>query len=156
MRTISDIELRSLKAATDGAYLLAGGISRVVDFTRVSTGTLSKYASFNDENRESFIPVDVLIEVERRAKTPTITKEVAAILGYGLVPLSAAFFDGEPLSERDAHIVAKHLMALSQSIYDALADDGQVDALEKKIIFGKARKAAQAVEVIFQRLEAQG
>ncbi|MBK3745837.1 hypothetical protein G3A39_42530, partial [Paraburkholderia aspalathi] len=87
MRTISDIEQRTLKSATDGAYVLSGGISRVLDFTRVGTASLSKYASFNDEFRESFIPIDVAIEIDRRAKTPTIVKEMAALLGYELRPI---------------------------------------------------------------------
>ncbi|UWF58021.1 hypothetical protein [Brucella sp. 2716] len=50
MRTISDQEQRSLKSATDGAYMLSGGISCIVPFTRVGVSTLSKYASFGEEH----------------------------------------------------------------------------------------------------------
>lgn len=153
MRTISEPEQRTLKSATDGAYELAGGISRIIDFTRVGTAQLSKYASFNVEYRESFIPVDVAIEVDRRAKTPTIVKEMAALLGYELVPMQGQF---DPaiggLTEMDAHKVVSGGLDLARTILDALLD-GHIDPLERKRIIKDARENHRAIDLVLQRLE---
>lgn len=62
MRTISEEEIRSLKGATDASYKLGGGVTDFPLLTRVNVSTLSKYASFNEENGEALIPIDVAVE----------------------------------------------------------------------------------------------
>lgn len=155
MRTISEPERRTLKSATDGAYLLAGGVSCIDAFTRVSIASLSKYASLNTEYDKHFIPLDIAVEVDRRAKSPVLIKAAAGILGYEVIPLKQHFHDHAPLAEKDAHYVLQRGMALYKAIHDAFADDGKVDALERKIIIAEARKATQAIDEVLQRLEAQ-
>ena len=157
MRTISEQEQRSLKAATDGAYVLGGGISCVLPFTRVGVSTLSKYASYNDEHHDSFIPVDVAIEIDRRAKTPVIVRAMAALLGFDLVPVSSNVRDipasPAPLSEKDALRVMSESMDVSQAILRAL-DDNRIDALERKGIAKELRESIRAQEEVLCRLEA--
>lgn len=85
MRTISDEERRELKSATETSYKLGGGVTDFPHLTRVNVSTLSKYASFNDENQENFIPIDIAIEADRRAKSPIVVSAMARKLGYRLV-----------------------------------------------------------------------
>ena len=156
MRTISEQEQRSLKSATDGAYMLSGGISCIVPFTRVGVSTLSKYASFGEEHADSFMPIDVVIEVDRRAQTPTIIKAAAGLLGYELVPASSASgksSDSAPLTEMDAHRVMSEAMDVSKSIVTAL-EDGRIDAGERREITKEVREAIRALENVLRRLEA--
>lgn len=155
MRTISEQEQRSLKSATDGAYALAGGISNILPFTRVGTSTLSKYASFNDEHHDSFMPIDVVIEVERKAKTPTIIKQAAALLGYELVAAAVSHGDEPhaPLTEMDAHRVMSEAMDVSRALLPAL-DDGRIDAGERKLISKEVREAMRALDDLLKRVEA--
>ncbi|UWF67348.1 MULTISPECIES: phage regulatory CII family protein [unclassified Brucella] len=156
MRTISDQEQRSLKSATDGAYMLSGGISCIVPFTRVGVSTLSKYASFGEEHGDSFMPIDVAVEVDRRAQTPTIIKAAAGLLGYELIPASSAAgrsSDNATLTEMDAHRVMSEAMDVSKSIVAAL-EDGRIDAGEKRGITKEVREAIRALEGVLKRLEA--
>ena len=155
MRTISEQEQRSLKSATDGAYALAGGISNILPFTRVGTSTLSKYASFNDEHHDSFMPIDVVIEVERKAKTPTIIRQAAALLGFELVAAKSVQGD-EPhasITEMDAHRVMSETMDVSRAVLAAL-DDNRVDAGERKLIAKEVREAMRALQDLLNKVEA--
>jgi len=154
VRTISEQEQRSLKSATDGAYALAGGISCILPFTRVGTSTLSKYASFNDEHHDSFMPLDVAIEVDRKAKSPTIIKQAAELLGYELVAANAVIDgDNAPLTAMDAHRVMSETMDVSQAVLAALAD-GRIDAGERKTIAKEAREAMRALEDLLRKVGA--
>ncbi|MGH6773100.1 phage regulatory CII family protein [Brucella tritici] len=156
MRTISDPERRTLKAATDGAYVLSGGISRILDFTRVSTSQLSKYASFGEDNTDSFAPIDVAVEIDRADKSPTITKEMAALLGFELVPVgirSDIAASPAPITEKDAMRILKEGMDVSQAIVDALTDN-RIDAAERKNIGKEARELIRVMEDLVRRLEA--
>ena len=154
MRTISEQEQRSLKSATDGAYALAGGISCILPFTRVGTSTLSKYASFNDEHHDSFVPLDVAIEIDRKAQTPTIIRQAAALLGFDLV--SASDLQGDEnnslVTAMDAHRVMSETMDVSQAVLTAL-DDGRIDAGERKLIAKEVREAMRALQDLLCKVE---
>lgn len=153
MRTISEQEQRSLKSATDGAYALAGGISNILPFTRVGTSTLSKYASFNDEHHDSFMPIDVVIEVERKAQTPTIIRQAAALLGFELVALRAVRDgDVQAVTAMDAHRVMSETMDVSQAVLSAL-EDGRIDAGERKLIAKEVREAMRALQDLLCKVE---
>jgi hypothetical protein len=151
VRTISEVEVRSIKSATEASYTLGGGVTAFPDLTRVNVSTLSKYASFNDEFTETVIPCDVAIEADRRAKSPAITSAMARALGFRLVPAEADTANG-PLTERDAHRVLSETMDLSKTILDALLDH-RIDALERKKIAREAREAMRAIEQVLIKLE---
>lgn len=152
MRTISEQEQRSLKAATDGAYVLGGGISCILPFTRVGVSTLSKYASFNDEHHDNFMPIDVVIEVERRAKSPVIVRQLAALIGYELAPCKRSDVSlGGAVTEADAHRVLKEAMDVAQAIINARKDN-RIDAAERKIIDKELVEAIRALEDVRRAL----
>lgn len=154
MRTISEPERRTLKAATDGAYVLSGGISRILDFTRVSTSQLSKYASFGDDNADSFVPIDVAIEIDRAAKSPVIVKEMAALLGYSLIPLRTDSEKSEyqAVTEADGYRALKETMDVVQAVIDARAD-GWIDAADRKNVLKEIREAIRELEGLEKALE---
>ncbi len=154
MRTISEPERRTLKAATDGAYVLSGGISRILDFTRVSTSQLSKYASFGDDNADSFVPIDVAIEIDRAAKSPVIVKEMAALLGYSLIPLRTGCDKSEyqAVTEADGYRALKETMDVVQAVIDARAD-GWIDAADRKNVLKEIREAIRELEGLEKALE---
>lgn len=154
MRTVSDEEIRSLKGATDAAYTLGGGVTKFPLLTRVNVSTLSKYASFNEENEDFLIPVDVAIEADRRAKSPVILSTMAEILGFRLERARGAMIDDAPLSERDAHVVLSEAMDVSRELLAAFAD-GRIDALEKKRLRKELRELIRSAEKILDKLDGE-
>ena len=151
MRTISEEETGSLKGATEASYTLGGGVRCFELLTRVNASTLSKYSSFNDENAQSLIPVDVAIEADRQAKSPVIVAAMARLLGHRLVPDDTETVRG-PLTEQDAHTVLSESMDVSRAILNALLDK-RVDALERKQIVREAREAIRAIEQVLLKIE---
>jgi hypothetical protein len=154
VRTISEIEVRSLKGATEASYVLGGGVRCFELLTRVNVSTLSKYASFNDENALALIPVDVAIEADRQAKSPVIVAAMARLLGHRLVPDAPVTALG-PVTETDAHTVLSESMDLTRAILDALLDK-RIDALERKRIAREAREAIRAIELVLLKMEDGG
>nr|WP_236775650.1 phage regulatory CII family protein [Agrobacterium tumefaciens] len=90
-----------MKGATDASYKLGGGVTDFPLLTRVNVSTLSKYASFNDENSEALIPIDVAVEADRRAKSPVIVGAMARKLGYRLVVDDERQPEARPIDESD-------------------------------------------------------
>nr|WP_210271367.1 phage regulatory CII family protein [Rhizobium sp. RM] len=90
-----------MKGATEASYKLGGGVTDFPLLTRVNVSTLSKYASFNDENREALIPIDVAIESDRRAKSPVIVGAMARKLGFKLVVDDELQPEARPINEAD-------------------------------------------------------
>jgi len=144
MRTISEMETRSIKAATDAAYMLGGGVTAFPDLTRVNVSTLSKYASFNDEYRESLIPCDIAIEADRRAQSPVILTAMARLLGYRLVR------DDEAEARRPATLtdVMKTYSESADVIREAnkALADGKVDDADRKAVLPEIDEAIRALQ----------
>lgn len=149
MRTISEPERRTLKAATDGGCVLSGGISRIIDFTRVSTSQLSKYASFGEENADTFAPIDVAIEIDRAAKSPVIVKEMAGLLGYDLTPRlqPSSVVSHGPVTLADGYRVLKETMDVVQALNEALSD-GRIDAADAKKLEKELLEAIRELEFV--------
>lgn len=146
MRTISEVETRSIKSATDASYTLGGGVTAFPDLTRVNVSTLSKYASFNDDMRESVIPCDIAIEADRRAKSPVIVSAMARLLGYRLVrdDESAAPTSGESLLD-DLLKVIDEFGDVVREARKAMAD-GSVDSADRKAVNPEISEAFRALE----------
>jgi hypothetical protein len=154
VRTVSEVEVRSIKSATEAAYTLGGGVTAFPDLTRVNVSTLSKYASFNTEYSDFVIPCDVAVEADRRAKSPAITSAMARALGFRLVAAEVETVGG-PITEMDAHRVLSESMDLSKAILNALLDN-RIDALERKKIAREGREALRAIEQVLAKLEEGG
>lgn len=152
MRTISEVDIRAIKAATEAAYTLGGGVTAFPDLTRVNVSTLSKYASFNDEYRESVIPCDVAVEADRRAKSPVIVSAMARQLGFRLVPDEPNAPETGAPSENDALRVMSEASDVLKEIVRA-REDGSVDALDRKRIAKELHELIRAAEGVLAKVE---
>ncbi|WP_156379610.1 hypothetical protein [Rhizobium sp. Leaf383] len=151
VRGISAEEVRTIKKATEAAYRLAGGVSIVTTRTRASISQLSKYASTNFENAETLIPMDIAVEVDRAAGSPIILTAYGEILGFQLVVAAPADEPDGPVTEADAHTIARKAMALAEEIFAAL-EDNVIDALEKRTIVDKCHRLKKTVRDMIKRL----
>ncbi len=145
MRTISEEEIRSLKGATDSSYRLGGGVNNFPLMTRVTVSTLSKYASFNEENREALIPVDVAIEADRKAQSPVILSAMAHLLGYRLVAGEGR--ERRAITRESGTLVSLEVMDVVRVIHEAL-QDGKLDAADNKSIVKECDEAIRLLQQI--------
>ena len=153
MRAFSEQQYDGLKKACDVGYIVAGGVSLFLRLTRLrGTSQLTKYASSNEDDRETFMPIDVAVDLDRAARTPIVTGAMAALLGYRLEPLSASVADAEKLSEKDAHHILSEAMDVSRTLLAAYAD-GRIDAAERRQLRREVRELIRAAEIILAKLE---
>ena len=71
-----------LKAATRHLVRAAGGVEHAP--TRVGKSNLSDYGSINKS--ETYIPIDVVADIEADLGDPRVTRALADLAGYDLVP----------------------------------------------------------------------
>jgi hypothetical protein len=153
VRAFSEQQYDTLKRACDVGYVVAGGHSLFLRLTRLrGTSQLTKYASSNEDDRDTYMPLDVAVDLDRASRTPIVTGAMAALLGYRLEPLSASIIDTEKLTERDAHNILSEAMDVSKALLAAFAD-GRIDALERKQLRREIRELIRAAEVILAKLE---
>jgi hypothetical protein len=152
MRHFSEKAYRSLKCVCSVAYDLAGGNTLFQHSTRVVVSQLSKYASLNEDDEKSYMPIDVAVDLDRAAGSPIITGTMAQLLGFRLEPLSAAVTEADKLSERDAHKLLAEAMDVAQALLAAFAD-GRIDALERKRLRVELREVIRAAETILAKLD---
>lgn len=152
VREITEKEQRTLKQVTGGAYTLAGGITCILPFTRIkASSTLTGYASLNEEDDDSFIPIDIVIDVSRRANSPFIIKEMAAMLGYGLVPMAEPGGVSQAVTEAAGYRVMKETMDVVQAIHDGVARNS-LDAADRKRIGKEILEAMRELESLQRAL----
>lgn len=144
MRSISDKEQLSLKAATRRAFDMAGGPEEFQHMTRVRQSVLSKYGSTTQDCADKFIPVDVAVEADVEAGSPIITAKMAHILGYKLVPVAADTVNAAPLGVHDALRIANEAADVVKAITSALTD-GRIDQAEEREI---AHEIEEAIKVL--------
>lgn len=134
MRSISDKQGLTLKAATRRSVDMAGGGDALQHVTRVKAGNLSKYGSANEENEDKFMPIDVAVESDLEAGAPIILTAMAEILGYQVTPLAhASAADVKPITERDALRIAREAADVVNAMVRAI-EDGTVDSAEEREI----------------------
>ncbi|MBY5849644.1 hypothetical protein [Rhizobium leguminosarum] len=80
MRSISDKDSGVIKAATAAAYEAMGGVSRAAEALLVGSSTLTKYASPNEEWKDSFIRLDLAIELDRRTGHPFLLEAMTKLV----------------------------------------------------------------------------
>ena len=150
MRSISDKEQLSLKAATRRALDMAGGQDAFQHMTRVRQAALSKYGSPAEDCADKYMPIDVAVEADMEAGTPIITGKMAELLGYKLVPIGASG-DQSPLSVNDALRIANEVADVVKAITKALENDGRVDCAEGREITREIDEAVQALMDVAKR-----
>lgn len=153
MRTISDKQGMTLKAATRRSLDQAGGGDAFQHVTRVKANALSSYASANDEKADKFMPVDVAVECDMEANSPIILSAMAAMLGYKLVPCdgAASAAVSAPVNGRDALRIAREAADVVRAIDEATQDD-HIDARERKDITSEIDELVKVLQCVQRRI----
>lgn len=86
-----------------------GGLRELAGMTRLSAAQLSR---FGDLNSDQWVPLDVALDLDSLAGEPVITRTLAELLGYDLVPCTAVVAQGR---------LMEHLAGLARESGDVLA-----------------------------------
>ena len=143
MRSISDNDGGIIKAATAAAYEAMGGVSRAAEALKVASSTLTKYASSGEDWKESFIRLDLAVELDRRTGHPFLLEAMTKLVR------------SEPVKSF-GELTAAAILRLDGVLDDVVRevaraiDDGQVDAGERLAV----RERIVAAQAILARLDA--
>lgn len=144
MRAISDNDGGIIKAATAAAYEAMGGVSRAAEALLVGSSTLTKYASKGDEWKDSFIRLDLAVELDRRTGHPFLLEAMTKLVrnepvkSFGDLTASAVLrLDGVlddvvreiALAIEDNHIDAAEKLAVREKIIAAQTFLARLDAM---------------------------
>lgn len=154
MRTISDKQGLTLKAAVRRSLDQAGGGDAFQHVTRVKANALSSYASANEDKADKFMPIDVAVECDLEANSPIIVSGMAAMLGYKLIPTGVVGQGAEnhhAVSARDALTIAREAADVVRAIDDATQDDA-IDARERKDINREIDDLIKALQCVQRRI----
>lgn len=112
----------AIKAAVRRLVGRAGGLESAASITRVSHASLGYYGDVNKPGQN--MPVDIVADLEKDVGEPVVTRELARLGGYDLVPVTKA----APIAPSDPGQMMLRLMTemgeLSKSI-DAMEADGR-------------------------------
>lgn len=115
------------------------GISVFATKTRVKHAELSKYGS---QGEERCIPVDVLLDAEIMRGNPMVTRLLADLQGYDLVPKTRAM-DGGATVDKVLRSV-KESGDVASAYLTAMAD-GKMDAADRQVL---CREIDEAVTIL--------
>jgi hypothetical protein len=155
LRTISDKQGLTLKAATRRSVGMAGGGEAFSTVTRIKAGNLSKYGSPNEDHAETFMPIDVAVECDIEAGSPIILSAMAEMQGYKLVPVDGVELPASsPLSAVDALAIANEAGDVVRAITQAIAD-GRVCGADEKEITREIDEAMRAMKAALDKVRAR-
>lgn len=134
-KTTPDERIR-IKRRTAQLIKLAGGPGVFQHVAGVPTDMLSKYGSTSEPN---LINAAVIIALDRELETPLMLGELAAILGYKLVPIGDDG-NGDEVSLGDVTDLQRADGDVAVTLMEAL-EDGVIDIAERRA--GRASIARQ-------------
>ncbi len=131
-----------LKWHTD-ALIKDLGYARACELSGKSKATLGRYASVAPENADRYIPVNVLLELEREATVPFVTKALAELQSMSLEfddnrddPTGALNSDVIKLSQRFATLMGE---------YNHSIEDGVISLNETKRLLDETNALQQVL-----------
>jgi hypothetical protein len=136
VRHFSEEAYGSLKRAVEVAYSLAGGVSLFAMVTRVKVPALSKYASPGEEHEETFMPIDVALDLDFAAKQPVVLTMMADLQGYDLVPKGEGIHSPRKVTDGDAIDLMSEAMDVVRALQTARAD-GRIDHADRKRVLSE-------------------
>ena len=143
-RLTTEEERRHLKTMTFMAVHSVGGGDAFEASTRVKQGVLSKYGS--KSYPETFIPLDIAVELDRLGQSPVLIGACAKMLGYRLVPCGAD--DPLPLTLCDAKDVAKETSDVVNLLLVLLAGGKPLDEAGRRQIAKEVTEAKDKLNSI--------
>ena len=138
-RQLPASDYQKLKAASRALVATVGGAVAAAGVTRGDHQSVSRYGSAHPDNADRFMPIDVLADLESESEQPVLTRVLAEMSGYLLVPVPRAVGSGTALGR----VVAAALKETSQ-VFVRMADalgDGRLSADEAKEIAAEVNEA---------------
>lgn len=145
-RQITEPELEGLKRASGAAVEAAGGVVAVAEKLGQARSKISEKASPFHLDR-AFTVLDVA-EIERLGKSPAITRELARLQGFDLVPVGR--FDIE-----DPHLHLARVIAETGEVTALTAQalsDGKVSTAEARTLVREGQQAITALQAYVAQL----
>lgn len=135
----------ALKAAFRDLVKAVGGGSRAETLTRVNATLLSKYGAAHES---VFAPNDVVSDLEEDCGDPIVTRVLAQLRGYDLIPIGTVVANEEGFIKHAADISRTH-GDVASSLLVALADGRGVDPKEAAQIIPAVRASVtQKMELL--------
>lgn len=116
-----------IKARTEQLIKLAGGPGVFQHVAGVPTDMLSKYGSRSEPN---IINAAVIVALDRQLGAPLMLGELAAMLGYKLVPIDEGG-DGDEVTLSDVTDLQRADGDVAVALMEAL-EDGVIDIAERR------------------------
>lgn len=126
-----------------------GGAKAAVDFSRAEKSQIYSYGS---ENTHSFMPSDVIEDLEAVARRPIVTAYLARRAGYVLVPLAMGEEDPEGLMASVAELTCE-LGDVAGAVRDALRDR-IVTPAEREVVLEQLADLDRASATLRRKLQA--
>ncbi|NFV80021.1 phage regulatory CII family protein [Magnetospirillum aberrantis] len=127
-RKYGDESYLSLKALTRRLVGQCGGAEKAALDTRAAESTIN---GFGNVFHAQFVPVDVLADLECSAGQPTVTRELARLMGYDLVPMDGgaapAPSDPAQMVVRASRDVGTFADAVERMDADGIREPGEID-----------------------------
>lgn len=136
--TYNEMEFRLLKLATRKLLDSFGSLKTAASMCRVKPTNLSQYQSFE---HSAFMPVDVLLELERAANTSILSEEMARIAGTAPAPESDRGVRDEAL---DVPVAVGELLAFVCEATAAGSAGGQTLSENEKRRYFELRNQVEA------------
>lgn len=133
-------ELR-LKAAFRDLVAAAGGNVRAATLSRADSARLSRYGAVQETTQA---PIDVIAALEREVGEPIVTRVLAELAGYELVPREKPVETGQAMLVHVGEIAGSAGQLLAE-LSSAVADQ-TITPTERETIDERARDAITQIE----------
>lgn len=154
-RTFGKDTYKRLKRRTDKLIDLCGGLVEAANETRAGKSSLANYADSRDVGAAAnlWAPIDIIADLEAAAGEPLVTKELARLAGYDLLPLAGAD-EGQldPLADHCHHAI---LMGRATEVAIAMDADKIRDPRELKAYIAALSRARDHIQVVLNRANAE-
>jgi hypothetical protein len=151
-RYLSAAEYHALKSASQILLTRVGGPRlAAAEITRGAESRLSEAASPQVPDR--FLAIDQVADIESHCGDPVITRQLAALHGYDLVPQKETKLSED--SMRLALKVTVEAGQLAQAVLEAIAD-GRVTPTELRDAMSRAQDVHAAVTQVIASLQGAG
>ncbi len=106
-RTFGKDTYKRLKRRTDQLIDSCGGLVAASAETRAGKSSLANYADSRDHGAAAnlWAPIDIIADLEKAAGEPLVTKELARLAGYELLPMATADDKLDPMSDHCHHAI---------------------------------------------------
>ena len=151
-RYLSENEYASLTQAFRTLVRLCGGPSASARIARVSQQQISRYMSSDPEHATQFPALDVIADLEAECEQPTVTRLLAEMEGFVLVPMpkAASMCDSMELIARVSTVLSE-VSDVSGGVADALKD-GHITHAETKKLHKEVLEAQEALAALDQQI----